>query len=50
MNLDLRYLWFFLNTISLAVAAVTIFCPLLLAYTYRPKLDCWEKARCVSPR
>ena len=42
-DLDLRYLRFFFNTVSLgAVAAVvTTFCALLLAYTYRLKPDRW---------
>ena len=41
VDLDLRYLRFFFNTISLgaAAAAVTTFCALLLAYTYRLKPD-----------
>lgn len=42
-DLDLRYLRFFFNTVSLgaAAAAVTTFCALLLAYTYRLKPDRW---------
>ena len=42
-DLDLRYLRFFFNTISLGAAAaiVTTFCALLLAYTYRLKPDRW---------
>ncbi|MCR4346356.1 MAG: iron ABC transporter permease [Sulfuricaulis sp.] len=41
VDLDLRYLRFFFNTVSLGVAAaaVTTFCALLLAYTYRLKPD-----------
>jgi iron(III) transport system permease protein len=43
VDLDLRYLRFFFNTVSLgaAAAAVTTFCALLLAYTYRLKPDRW---------
>ncbi len=42
-DLDLRYLRFFFNTVSLGAAAavVTTFCALLLAYTYRLKPDRW---------
>ncbi|MDH3513720.1 MAG: iron ABC transporter permease [Gammaproteobacteria bacterium] len=43
VDLDLRYLRFFFNTVSLgaAAAAVTTLCALLLAYTYRLKPDRW---------
>src|SRR3989344_4888707 len=42
-DLDLRYLRFFFNTVSLGTVAavVTTFCALLLAYTYRLKPDRW---------
>jgi iron(III) transport system permease protein len=43
VDLDARYLRFFLNTVALGAAAaiVTTFCALLLAYTYRLKPDRW---------
>jgi iron(III) transport system permease protein len=43
IDLDARYLRFFLNTVALGAAAaiVTTFCALLLAYTYRLKPDRW---------
>lgn len=43
VDLDLRYLRFFFNTVSLGMAAamVTTFGALLLAYTYRLKPDRW---------
>ena len=43
IDLDARYLRFFLNTVALGAAAavVTTVCALLLAYTYRLKPDRW---------